>query len=322
MADLKTCRVLVTPASYGRHDPRLRADLEAAVGEVIYSERGKPLSSAELRDLLPGCDGYIAGVDVIDAAALAAADRLRVIARYGTGVDRVDLEAARARGIVVTNTPGVNSVSVAELTIGFMLALARTIPQANAATHAGQWPRLSGISLSGKVVGLVGLGAIGREVARRLQNFGCALLAYDPLATDEEAAQMGVSLCSLDELVCRADFLSLHVPLLPETRSMVNAAFLAKMKAGSILINTARGALIDEAALYAALQSGHLFGAALDCFQDEPPGADNPLLGLPQVIATPHLGANTDDAANGMGWGALTNCLAVLRGEAPPNRVV
>lgn len=320
--DLKSCRVLVTPTSYGRSDPRLRAELEAAVGEVIYNTLGRPLTSEELRALLPGCDGYIAGLDVIDRAALEAADRLKVIARYGVGIDNIDLAAAAEKSIVVTNIPLANASSVAELTIALMLALARSLPTLVAQTKAGQWPRTTGLTLEGKTVGLIGLGAIGKQVARRLRCFGCRIVAYDPAADAAFAAAHGVELSSLDEVLHQADFLSLHVPLTSETRGMVNTQFLARMKPGAFLINTARGEIVDETALLEALQSGHLRGAALDVFSRQPPDPNHPLLALPQVIATPHCGAHTDGALNAMGWGALRDCLAVLRGEEPAHRVI
>lgn len=319
--DLKTMRVLVTPTSYAKYDPRLKQVLEDAVGEVVYNPSPRPLTSAEVHDWLPGCDGFIAGLDVIDSAALAAADRLKVIARYGVGVERVDLEAAAAKGICVTNTPGANSNAVAELTLGLLIALARQIPTAVSATRAGDWLRMSGVALEGKTVGLIGFGNIGRAVAKRVKAFECAVYAYDPYPNTAAAAALGVQLMTLDEVLASADFVSLHLPVVPETRALVNAAFLAQMKPGSYLINTARGDLIDEAALAAALRSGQIAGAALDCFTVEPPGADHPLLQLPQVIATPHAGAHTDGATNAMGWGALENCLAVLRGEPPLNPV-
>jgi D-3-phosphoglycerate dehydrogenase len=322
MNELKACRVLVTPTSYGRNDPRLRTELEATVGEVIYNPTSRPLTAAELTDLLPGCHGYIAGLDTIDRTALEAAPKLKVIARYGAGVDRVDLDVARKKGIIVTNTPGANTVSVAELTIGLMLAVARNIPLANEATKGGGWPRLRGISLEGKVVGLLGFGAIGKQVARRLHGFDCRIVAYDPVPDEEFARSNNVALLPLARVLSQADVVSLHVPASPETRGMVNAEFLGQMKPGAILINTARGELINEADLLAALESKHLRGAGLDAFATEPPGVDNPLLGLPQVIATPHTGAHTDSATNGMGWGALRNLLSVLNGQEPPNRIV
>lgn len=322
MKALADCHVLVTPTSYARHDERLRAELESCVGRVTYNTTGKPLSSAQLAGLLPGVDGYIAGLDAIDAAALAAADSLRVIARYGVGVDNVDLEAAAARGIVVTNTPGANAASVAELTVALLLLLARPVLPAAVATRAGQWPRTSGLSVAGKTVGLLGLGAIGREVARRLSGFDCRLLGYDVAPDEAFARSQRVTLVALEELLARSDFLSLHAPLLPATRGLVNETFLASMKPGSYLINTARGELVDEAALLRALESGHLAGAALDAFAQEPPGADNPLLALPQVIATPHMGAHTDGSTTAMGAMALADCLAVLEGRAPRYRVI
>jgi D-3-phosphoglycerate dehydrogenase len=319
--ELKDCVVLVTPTSYGKSDPRLKSELEAAVGRVIYNPTGKPLSSAEVAALLSGVDGYIAGLDQIDRTALQGADRLRVIARYGVGVDAVDLAAAREKGIVVCNTPGANAVSVAELALALILALARQLPEAIAASRQGRFPRLSGISLAGKTVGLLGLGAIGKELVLRLQGFDCRILAHDPYPDEAFARQHEVGLVALDALLPRCDVLSLHLPLNEYTRGMVNAEFLARMKPGALLINTARGEIIDEQALVATLQNGHLRGAGLDALAQEPPDPGNPLLALPQVIATPHLGAQTDGATDRMGWMALENCLAVLRGDAAVNAV-
>ena len=319
--NLKDCRLLVTPTSYGKNDPRLKTELEAQVGEVIYNPTGKPLTAEEVARLLPGIDGYIAGLDGIDANALRQADRLKVIARYGVGVDNVDLCVAKEKGIVVTNTPGANSVSVAELALGLLLALARRIPEAVEAVHQGKFPRYAGISLEGKTVGILGLGAIGKQLARRLCGFDCRIVAFDPYADAVFAKEHHVELAAMDEVIAQADFVSLHLPLLPETRCLVNDAFLSKMKKGSFLINTSRGEVIDEEALLRALQSGHLKGAGLDAFAVEPPDPGSPLLALPQVIATPHLGAQTDGATSNMGWLAMRDCLAVLRNEDPAFRV-
>jgi D-3-phosphoglycerate dehydrogenase len=320
--NLKQYRLLVTPTSYGRNDSRLKSELEALVGEVIYNPTGKPLTSPEVAQLLPGIDGYIAGLDDIDAQALIMADRLKVIARYGVGVDKVDLITARDKGIVVTNTPGANSVSVAELALGLILALARQIPAAVEAVHLGKWPRYPGISLEGKTIGILGLGAIGKQLARRLVGFDCKILAFDPYADVDFAKANHVELTTMEQLIEQSDFISLHVPLLPETRGMVNDSFLNKMKKGSFLINTSRGEVVDEAALLIAIQNGHLKGAGLDAFSVEPPDPKNPLLALPQVIATPHLGAQTDGATSNMGWLAMRDCLAVLKNEKPNFRVV
>jgi D-3-phosphoglycerate dehydrogenase len=315
--NLKDCRILVTPTSYGKNDSRLKTELEAQVGEVIYNPTGKPLTSMEIAKLLPGIDGYLAGLDGIDANALEKADRLKVIARYGVGVDNVDLSAARKKGIVVTNTPGANSVSVAELAVGLMLALARQIPEAVEAVHQGKWPRYSGVSLEGKTIGILGLGAIGKQLARRLTGFDCKIMAFDPYAESAYAKENHIEIAPMDDVIRQADFVSLHLPLLPETRGIVDETFLAKMKKGSFLINTSRGEAIDESALLKALQSGHLRGAGLDAFTVEPPDPKNPLLALPQVVVTPHLGAQTDGATSNMGWFAMKDCLAVLKGEQP-----
>ncbi len=319
--NLKQCRLLVTPTSYGKNDPRLKTELELQVGEVIYNPTGKPLASAEVERLLPGIDGYIAGLDAIDANALRSADRLKVISRYGVGIDNVDLSAAQHKGIVVTNTPGANSVSVAELALGLILALARQIPEAVEAVHQGKWPRYAGISLEGKIIGILGLGAIGKQLARRLAGFDCKLIAFDPFADPVFAQANHVELSNMDDVVRQSDFISLHLPLLPETRLLVNEAFLSQMKPGSFLVNTSRGEVVDESALLAALNSGHLKGAGLDAFTVEPPDPNNPLLKLPQVIATPHLGAQTDGATSNMGWFAMRDCLAVLKNETPLYRV-
>lgn len=319
--DLKECRLLVTPTSFGRNDPHLKEELEAQVGAVIYNPAGRPLTSAELEQLLPGIDGCIAGLDTIDAHALRKADRLKVIARYGVGVDNVDLAAAREKGIVVTNTPGSNSVSVAELALALILALARQIPEAVQAVQQGGWPRFSGTSLEGKTVGILGLGAIGKQLARRLAGFDCNIIAFDPVADADFARDNHVELAVLEKVIERSDFISLHLPLLPETRLMVNETFLSRMKKGSCLVNTSRGEVVDEQALFKAIQRGHLRGAGLDVFTVEPPDPGNPLLALPQVIATPHLGTQTDSATNRQGWMAMRDCLAVLRNDEPAFRV-
>ena len=314
---LSECRVLVTPTTFGKEDPSLRSTLEKTVREVVYNPVARPLRSPELLTLVKDADGYIAGLDHIDSSVIEAAGRLQVIARYGVGIDQVDVQAATRRGIVVTNTPGANSVAVAELAIALMLALGRRICRADQATRCGEWPRYSGVGLRGKTVGLVGFGAIGREVASRLQSFGCRILVSDPCVTCELGERHGVQVVPLEDLLAASDFVSLHASLNPSTSGMVDHAFLRKMKHGAFVVNTARGELIDEEALRSALEGGHLRGAALDCFTKEPPGPDHPLLRLPQVIVTPHTGSHTDEATNAMGWMSLKACLAVLSGDRP-----
>lgn len=322
MVDLENCRILVTPTTFGKENPEIRSSLEHQVNEVIYNTLGRPYTSEELRTLITDVDGLIAGLDLIDRSVFNHANKLRVISRYGVGCDNVELEIAKERGIVITNTPGANAVSVAELTIGLFLSLARMIPSAVYATKAGEWPRLSGVTLKGKVIGLLGFGSIGKQVAQRLVGFECTILAYDPVPDIEFAEAHGVKFVSREDVVTESDFLSLHLPLLPETHGMIDADVLEQMKQGSFLINTARGELVDEEALQNAIQSGKLHGAALDVFCNQPPTKEHPLLKLPQVIATPHMGSHTDDAMNAMGWLALRDCLAVLQGEEPVFRVV
>jgi D-3-phosphoglycerate dehydrogenase / 2-oxoglutarate reductase len=317
MTDLKSMRVLVTSTSYGIDNPNLRSDLEAQVGEVVYNPFGRPMTQEELQKYLHDIDGFIAGVDPIDRSVIEKANKLKVIARYGVGVDRVDVKAAHEVGIVVTYTPGANSVSVAELAIGLMLSLSRSIPAANDSTKKGEWQRVSGVSLEGKTIGLLGFGAIGKLVARRLTGFDCRVIVYDPKPDLAAIKELGIELLSMEEVITQSDFLSLHLPVLPETKNLVNSEFLSKMKKGSYLVNTARGELIDETALYQAIKDGKIRGAALDTFAVEPPGANNPLLSLREVIVTPHSGAHTDGATNAMGQMALSDCLAVLSGKAP-----
>ena len=315
--DLKSMQVLVTPTSFGKSDPQLCRDLEAQVGKAVYNPSSKPLKAAELVRLLADMDGYIAGLDEINRQVIASAHKLKVIARYGVGFDNVDLQAAQEHGIIVTNTPGANSKAVAELTVGLMISLGRSLPQACQETKAGGWPRLPSFSLEGKNIGLYGLGAIGKQVARQLAGFDCKILAFDVAADAEFAAAHQVKLVPQDELISSSDFLSLHCPVVPETRGMVNQAFLSRMKPGAFLINTARGELVDEQALLVALQSGHLRGLALDVYSKEPPGAEHPLVRLPQVITTPHIASHSDSATTAMGRLSLEDCLAVLRGDAP-----
>jgi len=288
---------------------------------VVYNTTGKPLNSAQLQEILIDMDGMIAGLDEIDAQALEKAANLKIVARYGVGYNNVDLEAARKQGVIVTNTPGANAVSVAELTIALILNLLRPVVPAVKQTKTGEWPRFKGYSLEEKTVGLLGLGAIGRETARRLVGFGCKILAYDLYPDEKFAAEYGITLSLLDDILPAADIISLHLPGTPETKEIVNKEFLKKMKPGAWLVNTARGDLIQETDLVEALEAGHIRGAALDVYPQEPPEKNSPLLLMDQVITTPHMGAHSDSATNNMGRMALAECLAVLRGEEPKYQV-
>jgi len=273
--------------------PASAADALRAAGWSVDTKSGrKPDELA--RDLANADALIVRSATQVTAALLASAPKLRVIARAGTGVDNVDVPAATARGILVMNAAGANSISVAELAIGLMLSLARTIPAADASMKQGVWDkkRFMGIELRGKMLGVVGFGRIGREVAARARAFDMDVVAYDPFIASRAADAAGVPLVELDELLARADFITLHVPALPETRHLVNADRIARMKKGVRIVNTARGELIDDAALAAAIASGQVAGAGLDVFDPEPP-TDTTLTQLPQVIATPHVAAST-----------------------------
>lgn len=257
------------------------------------------LKPAELKTLIGDYDGLIVRSGTkVTADLIGAAKNLKVIGRAGIGVDNVDVEAASKKGIVVMNTPGGNNVTTGEHTISLMMALARHIPQAVASLKAGQWKRerFVGVELCNKTLGVIGLGNVGRIVAERALGLRMKVLAYDPFVPAENAARMGVELASLDEIFRNADFITVHVPLMEETRGLINREAFAKMKTGVRIINCARGGIVDEKDLAEALKSGKVAAAALDVLEDEPPRPDHPLLQIEQVIVTPHLGASTDEA--------------------------
>jgi phosphoglycerate dehydrogenase-like enzyme len=310
--------VLVTARSFGGARPELRARLETAVREVRWNELGRPLRPDELSAALQGVDGVIAGVDRFDAGVIESAARLRVIARHGTGTDGVDLGAARRHGVIVTNTPGANAEAVAELAIGLMFALARRIVAADRRARAGAYGPLPGVQIEGRTVGVIGLGHVGAAVVRRAAALGCRVLGFDPAV---DAEQVGATPASFEQAVGEADFLTLHVPVTRHTRDMVDAELLGRMKEGAHLINTARGELVVEADLLAALESGRIGGAALDALRDEPPDPGHPLLARDDVVVTPHIGAATEEAGAAMGQMALDDLLAVLDGRPPRHPV-
>jgi len=257
------------------------------------------LKPAELKALIGDYDGLVVrSATKVTADLIEAAKNLKVIGRAGIGVDNVDVEAASKKGIVVMNTPGGNNVTTGEHTISLMMALARHIPQAVASLRAGEWKRekFVGVELCNKTLGVIGLGNVGRIVAERALGLRMRVFAYDPFVPAENAARMGVELASLDEIFRNADFITVHVPLMDETRGLINREAFSKMKTGVRIINCARGGIVDEKDLVEALKSGKVAAAALDVLVDEPPPPKHPLLQLEQVIVTPHLGASTDEA--------------------------
>jgi len=268
-------------------------------------EKRVKLSAGDLRAALVNCEGLVVRSETkVTAELMDAATSLRVVGRAGVGVDNIDVPAATARGIVVMNAPDGNTITTAEHTIALLVALARNVPQANSSLKAGKWERkrFIGVELQGKTLGIVGLGRIGRGVAARARGLGMNIVAFDPFVAPEQARDLEIEALPLDDVFARADFLTVHTPLTPETRGIIGAEAFAKMKPGVRIVNCARGGLVDEQALFAAITSGVVAGAALDVFVQEPPPDDHPLLALEQVIATPHLGASTTEAQEGVAF--------------------
>lgn len=307
----------------------LISDSMSSMAVNVFEERGievvqsAKLSVEELHDTIGDFDGLaIRSATKVTPELLAKADKLKVVGRAGIGVDNVNVPECTARGVVVMNTPFGNAITTAEHAMAMMLSLARHIPQASQSTHEGKWEKskFMGIELTGKQLGLIGAGNIGSIVASKALGYGLHVKAYDPFLTEDRAEQLGITKVDLDELLRTSDIVTLHVPKTPETTNIIDASALNKMKKGSMVINCARGGLVDELALKVALESGHLRGAALDVFAEEP-AKENILFGMPNVICTPHLGASTSEAqekvavqvaeqmSNYLNSGAITNAL-------------
>lgn len=308
-------RILVTPTSLQPESgsPALEL-LKEYADEIVCNDKKRPLTEEELIPLLAGCDGYIAGLDQITEKVINSTDRLKVISRYGAGYDRVDLKAAAEKGIIVTNTPGANAEAVGELTWALILAAARKIPYLHASTKDGGWERSSGLELKGKTLGIMGLGAIGKVTARCAAGFEMKVIAYDPYINEAYCEEKGIRAASFEEVLEKADVITLHLPLLESTRHLIDAEAISRMKKGVILINASRGGIIDEDAAYEGLISGRIGGMGLDAFETEPP-VNSRLLQLNNVVATPHTGAHTAEAAMNMAFMAVENAIAVLSGK-------
>ncbi len=311
-------KILVTPTSLqpGKNEAMLDM-LRAFSTDLVFNPTGRPLEAHELRELLADCDGYIAGLDQVTREAIEDCTKLKVISRYGAGYDRVDLAAASEKGIKVTNTPGVNAEAVGELTFGLILAAARKIPYLDRSTRAGGWVRSSGMEMFGKTIGIMGLGAIGKIVARCAQGFGMKVLAYDPYINLTYCSEHDIVSCTFEEVLAGANVISLHLPLLDSTRHLIDRAAFEKMQDGVILVNASRGGIIDEDAAYEALKSGKLGGLGLDAFENEPP-KDSKLFEFDNVVATPHTGAHTKEATDNMARASIQNLIDVLSGKECP----
>ena len=297
-------RIVVASPSFSSN-PVLRRNLSAIFQDVKYNDTGKPVPRDELIAFMAGAEGAITGLDVINDPLLAALPELRIIAKYGVGLDMIDTDALRTRGVVLGWTSGVNRRSVSELALCFMIGLCRNVLASGHALKCGnEWLKKGGFQLSGKTVGIIGFGHIGQDVARLLAPFECRLLVNDMLDMGEACARLGASQVSFDELLAGADVVTLHVPLDISTRHMMNARAFAMMKPGAYLINTARGGVVAQKDLFEALRGGRLAGAAIDVFEEEPL-ADRELLGLPNLFGTAHIGGNAIEAVHAMGNSAI-----------------
>ena len=302
---------------------KLAESTVAALGDQVEVRWVDGPDRAKLLAAVPEADALLVrSATTVDAEVLAAAPKLKIVARAGVGLDNVDVDAATARGVLVVNAPTSNIHSAAEHALALLLAAARQIPAADATLREHTWKRssFSGTEIFGKTVGVVGLGRIGQLVAQRLAAFGAHITAYDPYVSHARAAQLGIELLTLDELLGRADFISVHLPKTKETAGLIGKEALAKTKPGVIIVNAARGGLVDEAALADAVSSGHVRGAGLDVFSTEP-CTDSPLFELPQVVVTPHLGASTAEAQDRAGTDVAASVRLALAGEFVPDAV-
>ncbi len=314
-------KVLNTSRSFGKVSDRAIRFLEKNNCQFIETSKAKPLKEKELIEELKGVDGLIVGIDKVTARVIEAADRLKVISKHGVGVDNIDIKKAINKGIVVTNTPSANVNAVAELTIGLIFSLIRGIVRADKALRERKWERVIGEEIDGSIIGIIGLGNIGKAVAKKAKGLGMKVLAYDVCQDEDFARKFEIKYVPLEELLQKSNIISLHLPLTSQTRHILNRENLKLISPNCYLINTARGELIDEEALFEMLQKGKIKGAALDVFGKEPP-FESPFLFLDNVVVTPHIGAYTQKAIEKMDMMAAENVVYVLQGKEPISKVV
>lgn len=313
-----TFEILSTSPTFGYYALEPVEYLQNHDCKIELLPQKKKISEAELIGKIAHYDAMIVGIEKITDKALQAAQRLKVIAKHGAGVDNIDVAAATNKGIALMSAPGANSDAVADLTVGLFLTLARKIPNADRAVRKGDWPRIVGTQLSGKVLGIIGLGQIGKKVARRAQGFDMKILAYDVVKDKAFARKWGVDYVVLNEVLRKSDFISIHIPLGPSTRYMIGQKEFSLMKSEAFLVNISRGDIVDEKALYHALKESAIRGAALDVFQHEPPEG-SPLLMLDNVLVTPHMGAYTMEALRDTGMICARGIVEILQGRRPQN---
>lgn len=309
-------KILSTSPTFGYYVSEPTEYLKRHDCKVELVPQGKKMSEEELAQSVTECDAIIVGVEKITATVIQTSKKMKVIAKHGAGVDNIDVKTASDRKIVVTSAPGANSDAVADLTLGLFLSLARQIPYADRSVKEGGWPRVVGVQVNEKVLGIIGLGQIGKKVAQRALGFDMKVLAYDVVKDDAFAQKRGITYLSLDEILSQSDFISIHLPLIPSTLRLIGERELHLMKKEAFLVNISRGDIVDEEALYQALKERRIRGAALDVFSQEPP-RDNPLLALDNVISTPHMGGYTYEALRETGMICVRSIVDVLEGRHP-----
>ena len=304
-------KILVTPRSFGRSNPKPLEMLRERGYELILNPFGRILTEAEMCEAIADADAVIIGVDPLNEQVLRHASKLRAISKYGVGTDNIDLAWAEQAGIPVAVAAGANSDSVADYAMALMLAVARRVVQIDRQCRARNWQKFNSLSMYGKTLGLVGLGAIGRGVARRAAGFGMKILAYDVVWNEGAARELGIEYATVERILREADFMSLHLPLTDGTRHMIGQKELAMMKPTAVLVNTARGGIVDEAALLEALRRQAIYGAGIDVFEQEPPAEDG-WFTLDNVVIGCHCSASTLEAVDAMGTISAQNLIDLL----------
>lgn len=315
-------KILAALPNYSLYCSEAKRFLEEQGHEVIENETKGPLGFEQLCMLVKDVDGVIAGVDVWDERLMVQAPRLKAIARFGVGVDNIDLEAAKRQGITVSNCPGINTESVAEHTLMLILSIMRYFPALNQTVREGRWSRVMVRELCGKTVGLIGFGAIARNLAGKLRTFGCRIIAYDKYPDESEAERLGVEMCGLEKVLKESDVLSLHVPALPDTYHMLNEDTLFHCKEGVYIVNTSRGTTVDETAVYEGLKSGKIAGYGSDVFESEPVEKEYPLFQFDNYVCTPHTAAESYENYAQTGMVTAQALLDVFAGKEPKNKLV
>ena len=315
-------KVLVTATNYSKYCQAGKKILENAGCEIIENPHGRPYTFDELKEIVADIDGVVVGVDDWNEDVFKLAPKLKGMARFGVGVDNIDLNAAKEHGIIVCNSPGINSSAVAEQAVALLLSLIRNIPEMNSAVRKGEWPRPMFHELKSRTIGFLGFGAIARNVAQRLAGFGPEMIAYDKYPNQEAADKLGVRLVSQEEVLKESDIISIHLPATDETKHLINKETIQQMKDGVYIVNTARGSIVNEADMAGALESGKAAGFGTDVFEHEPIDLSGPLFKYDNYIATPHVSAETFENCETTSVVTARALLAVFEGREPENRLV